>query len=182
MRCIDFTELTIETDRLRLSPISDQFREERFQEFTAEIAEFMYPKPHDTIDGIDEWTTKSRIKMKKGEDYTVMVLRKDTREFLGCGGLHNPHTKHPELGIWIKKLAHGNNYGREAVTALKNWADEHLDYEYITYPVDKRNIASRKIAESLGGKIGKEYRQKNIAGKELDEVEYWIYKDKKSYG
>jgi len=43
--------------------------------------------------------------------------------------------------------------------------------------VEKRNIASRKIAESLGGMVRKEYQKLNQLGKTLEEVEYWIYKN-----
>ncbi len=65
--------------------------------------------------------------------------------------------KHPELGIWLKQAAHGHKYGLEAITAIKNWAIENLDYEYLLYPVDRVNIASTKILERLGGKIFREY-------------------------
>ena len=46
------------------------------------------------------------------------------------------------------------------------------------YPVDKKNISSRKIPESLGGIIETEYKTTNMAGKILDEVEYRIYPPK----
>jgi hypothetical protein len=46
------------------------------------------------------------------------------------------------------------------------------------YPVDKRNIASRKIPVGNNGKIVKEEKSKGIAGNELDEYEYRIYPKK----
>ena len=39
--------------------------------------------------------------------------------------------------------------GKEAITALKHWADANLRYEYLAHPVDRRNGASRRIPESL---------------------------------
>lgn len=76
----------------------------------------------------------------------------------------------------MKKAAQGNKYGLEVITALKDWADENLDYQYLIYPVDKNNIASRKIPEALGGKVIQEYEKVNQQGKILQALEYWIYK------
>ena len=77
--------------------------------------------------------------------------------FLGCCGFHSEESPTtPEFGIWIKKDAHGNKYGREAIKILRHWAIENIDFDYAIYPVDKGNIASRKTAESLGGGVIKD--------------------------
>ncbi len=166
----------IQTDRLILTPISEIYREQVFQEFTLEITRYMNPKPAENISQTDVFIKESIENMQKGEELVVAIVQKDTGEFIGCAGLHHINTKTPELGVWTKKSAHGNKYGREALTALKNWADENLNYEYISYPVDKQNIASRKIPESLGGIVAREMKKINASGQELDEVEYKIYK------
>jgi RimJ/RimL family protein N-acetyltransferase len=75
-----------------------------------------------------------------------------------------------------QKAAHGNKYGLETITAIKHWADRNLDYEYLIYPVDKANIASRKIAEALGGEVCREYQKTNLTGNVLNTLEYRIYK------
>jgi RimJ/RimL family protein N-acetyltransferase len=85
----------------------------------------------------------------------------------------------PELGIWTKKSSHNNGYGIEAMNGLIEWVNKNIKFDYLKYPVDKRNKASRRIPERNNGKIVKEYKNKGLGGKELDEVEYWIYpKDK----
>lgn len=61
------------------------------------------------------------------------------------------------------------------MTAFYDWACENISFDYIKYPVDKRNIPSRKIPESLGGVIAREYKSINQSGFDLDEVEYYIY-------
>ncbi len=61
------------------------------------------------------------------------------------------------------------------MTGLKKWIDENIEYEYIKYPIDKKNFPSRRIVEALGGGIRDEYKKKNLSGNILDEVEYWIY-------
>ncbi|MBP9732101.1 MAG: GNAT family N-acetyltransferase [Candidatus Magasanikbacteria bacterium] len=173
---MDLSKITIETERLRLEPVSYQYREESFREFTPEITKFMFPKSPEKIEEVDEYLKSAQEKLRMGESFDMVILKKDTGEFLGRGGIHDINTKTPELGIWIKKSAHGHGYGLEAVAAFKEWVDANLDYEYLTYPVDKRNIASRKIPESLGGVVKREFTQTGMGGQELDEVEYHIYK------
>lgn len=167
--------LLIESERLKLIPTSEGYANDIFREFTDEITQFMYPRTSETIDDTLDFITLSKQKMEKGEELQVVILNKITGEFLGHGGITRINTDTPELGIWIKKSAHGNKYGREAVILLKDWAEKNLKYKYLMYPVDKRNISSRKIAESLGGVIEAEYKKNNMAGNILDEVEYRIY-------
>ncbi len=106
----------------------------------------------------------------------LVILKKNTLEFLGICSVDPIDTETPELGIWIKKSDHGNSFGREAIYALKDWVDKNLEYKYLSYPVDKRNIPSRKIPESFGGKVFREFQQTNKSGNLLNEVEYRIYK------
>jgi RimJ/RimL family protein N-acetyltransferase len=105
----------------------------------------------------------------------MMIQRIENNEFLGICGLHiraGPDT--PELGIWLKKSAHGERLGREAIHCLVAWAKIHLDAAFLIYPVDRQNIPSRKIPESLGGVIFAEDKVKNMSGRILDEVIYRI--------
>lgn len=171
---MNLLNVKIFTPRLLLKPISMDYKEVIFSEFTEEITTYMYPRPAENITDTETFIQQSLEGLKKGTNLEIVILAKDSQEFLGCAGIHNLN-KEPALGIWLKKSAHGNRYGLEAITALKEWADKNLDYEYLIYPVDKRNIASRKIPESLGGKIVKEYEKLNLSGNILQIVEYWIF-------
>ncbi len=171
----NLSSVTIQTERLKLVPVSIDFVEDIFHEFTAEITEYMYPKPPSTIDDTISFIKESQENISKGEELVVVILDQSSDEFLGVAGLHKIYSETPELGIWLKKDAHGHKYGREAIAGLKKYADENIKHKYLTYPVDKRNIASRKIAESLGGVVEAEYQKTNLSGKVLDEVEYRIY-------
>ena len=168
-------DLVIETERLRLLATSEDYAESIFREFTSEITWYMGPKPPDAIDETLAFIADARRKMKQRSEFQATMLLKSTGEFLGQGGLHHLERDTPELGIWIKKSAHGNHYGREAVTALTHWAFENLTVEYLIYPVDRRNVASRKIPESLGGRVEAEYQYENQSGRTLDIVQYRIY-------
>lgn len=171
----DLLNLKVETERLLLVSISPDYAEDIFKEFTPEITLWMAPSSPNNISETYAFIDGAVLKMREGRDYVVAILNKETGEFLGGGGLHRVNTKTPEIGIWIKKSAHGQRIGREAVVGLKKWADENLVYEYIIYPADRRNIPSRKIPESLGGVLVKEELH-NRAGREpLECVVYYIY-------
>ncbi|OGH04032.1 MAG: hypothetical protein A2W22_00185 [Candidatus Levybacteria bacterium RBG_16_35_11] len=172
---MNLLNVLIETERLKLIPTSEKFAEDIFREFTEEITTFMYPKFPKKIDETLSFIKLSREKMEKGEQLQVAIFHRTTGEFIGHGGVTKLDTNTPEPGIWIKKEAHGKKYGREAVKALKEWVDKNYKYKYIMYPVDKRNLASRKIAEFLGGVTKNEFKKKNASGKVLDMVEYRIY-------
>lgn len=173
---MDYTKLRIETKRLLLEPINFEYIDVIFQHFTKEITEFMYPQPSknkkDTIDFIES----SMKSMKLGTNIQMVIIHSHTREFLGAVGLHHVDSVTPELGIWLKKGAHGCRYGYEAVSGLIDYAKENLNFTYLKYPVDKENVPSRKIPERQGAKIEEEYTIQNLVGKELNILEYRIYK------
>lgn len=170
-------DLNIETERLRLVPVSPKYREEIFREFTSVITTYMYPAPASEISMTDEFIALSQQKLATNEDYEAVVLEKATGEFLGCGGIHQIFTATPELGIWIKESAHGNGYGKEAILGLKNWGDQHLNYSYMIYPVDDRNPASLRIPEEMGATVGRAYEIKNESGNMLFISEYHVYRN-----
>jgi ribosomal-protein-alanine N-acetyltransferase len=172
---IDLTSLQIEGDRITLLSIEEKYSSEIFKEFLPEITQYMFPKPAEKIEETLSFISKSIDGMRGGWDLVLAITKKENGEFLGCCGFHgkkNPRT--PELGIWIKKDAHGKKYGREAIKILTSWAVENIDFDYAIYPVDKANIASRKIPEALGGTIFKEKKVKTMSGSYLNEVVYKI--------
>jgi [ribosomal protein S5]-alanine N-acetyltransferase len=171
----DLLTLTIESDRLRLVAISDKFELDIFQEFTSEITRYMFHSPAKDIEVIRKFIDVSRRGMQIGNNLQFVMLSKTLGEFLGCCGLHGEdNVRTPELGIWVKKSAHGSGYGREAVRTLVDWSCDNIDLDYFIYPVDRRNIASSKIPESLGGTVVQELKTETPTGKILDKVVYKI--------
>ncbi len=173
---MNLLNMQIETERLLLIPINSDYAEDIFINFTSEITTYMFPRPATEICETLNFIKTSVNGLENGTNLQLVILHKDSKEFIGCAGLHNIGNLDPELGIWIKKSNHSNGYGLEAVTAIINWARVNIDFEYLRYPVDKRNYASRRIPERNGGIIKREYKNINQTGFELDEVEYWIYK------
>jgi RimJ/RimL family protein N-acetyltransferase len=169
------TAVEIDSERLHLRPTGEVYAQVIFEEFTSAITTFMFPAPASSIDETLAFLRGARAGIEAGIELEVVVLRKPEDEFIGHGGLHHVDSATPELGIWIKESAHGQGYGREAVTALCDWALENLDFDYLTYPVDRRNVPSRRIPEALGGVIEAEYQKTNASGNLLDLLEYRIY-------
>lgn len=161
----------IETERLFLVPITMQYAQEIFKEFTPEITTYMFPKSADDISETEKFIKDAIQKMKQWEELQIVILDKITKEFLWCWGIHEINTKTPEPGIRIKKWAFGKKIWREAVAWLADWAQKNLDVDYLFYPVDKDNIPSRKIAESLWGIVQKdEHGNEIVTTKETMEV------------
>lgn len=173
---MELSLVEIFTNRLLLLPISQEYKEDIFREFTKEITTYMYPRPPQDIAETEEFINAFLGEIQTGNELILVILKKEFQEFLGCCGMHEIHSKNPVLGIWLKKSAQGNGYGFETITALKKWADENLDYEYLIYDVDKANIPSRRIPEMLGGQITREYDKTNLSGRVLHIVEYRIFR------
>jgi len=172
----DYLQLEITSDRLKLTPISLSYANDICSHFTAEITRYMWPSAPKTQEEINQHIFIKRREMENGEEISLLIIGKDSDEFLGYLSLHRANSKTPELGIWLKKSAQGLGVGYEALNQFKTWIESNLTYEYLKYPVDKKNISSRKLAEKLGGIIEDEYTKKSESGNLLDEVEYRFYK------
>jgi len=172
---IDLTSLKIEGERIVLQSIKESYSSDIFKEFTSDITRYMFPKPAEKIEETLSFISESLDGMRKGRDLVLAITIKEDGEFLGCCGFHGKEKlRTPELGIWIKKDAHGNKYGREAIKTLTSWTVENIDFDYVIYPVDRANIASCKIPEALGGAIFDEKKVRTMNGSYLDEVVYKI--------
>jgi [ribosomal protein S5]-alanine N-acetyltransferase len=170
----DKLAVTIACNRIQLVTISNQFEQDIFREFTAEVTLYMFPSPAKEISETRHFITESRQAIQAGYNFQFAILSQSD-EFLGCCGLHGEESvRTPDLGIWLKKSAHGRGYGREAIHTLVDWARRNLRIDSFIYPVDRRNIPSRKIPESLNGKIVKETPKETSTGKFLDLIVYRI--------
>lgn len=175
---VDLTSLSLDGERVRLRSINESCALSIFEEFTSKITRFMVPKPAEKIEETLAFISSSKDGMTRECEVVFTIMKKDTEEFLGCCGLHSrgkPAT--PELGIWLKKEAHGKKYGREAIYVVSRWAVENIDFDFLIYPVDRMNIPSRKIPESMGGIVFKEEKVKTMTGDILDEIVFKLTKN-----
>ena len=172
---MDISKIKLKTDNLLLVPISMDYIDDIFREFTPEITAYMYPQPYQSKDEAVNFVQHAIKTNNEWSNLQLVVLSGCNGTFLGCAAIHHIDTDTPEFGIWIKESAHGNAFGKEAIFALKQWADENLHYEYLLYPVVDNNFSSRMIPESLGGIISREYDDANKIGKIQHCLEYRIY-------
>ena len=170
----DLTNLILISDRLKLLPLTMEYAQPMCQHFTPEVTRYMWPSAPKIHEDVNQYIKSQQHQMKYGNELAMVIVTKHTAEFLGHVCIHQAHSQTPELGIWLKSDAQGHRYGYEALNLLKQWAKLNLQYHHLKYPVDKKNVPSRKLAESLGGYVGDEYIKISESGNELDEVEYWI--------
>ena len=171
---IDLNTVRIQSTRLLIRAINTSDTSDIFREFTPTVALLINPRPAASRSDTEAFIFNSLQQLRDRTALTTVILDKLTGEFLGCLGLHELHTPTPECGIWLKNGAQGMGYGLEAVRALVQWADAYLDFSYLLYPVDIRNLSSRKIPESLGGQIARHYTAFGGMGQELILAEYRI--------
>jgi RimJ/RimL family protein N-acetyltransferase len=85
--------------------------------------------------------------------FSFVARKVDNEECLGMASLKDADSVWPELGLWLKETAHRQGFGQEVVAALVEWGHAFLGKGSFIYPVAVQNIASRRIAENLGGEI-----------------------------
>lgn len=171
---MDLMKIRIQEKGIRLRPIVLEDKEDIFKEFTKDIVTYMYPPVPKDIDDTIDFIESSIATMEAGLNIQLCITDSNTGEFLGCVGLHRIDKDVPEFGIWIKKDAFGRGVGKKSVKMLYDFACQNLEHKTFKYPVDKRNIASRKIPESLGGyEYSYEVHERPV-GEPLDTVVYYI--------
>jgi RimJ/RimL family protein N-acetyltransferase len=141
------------SERLTLGSLTEHDAGESFAFATPTLTRFMAWDPSSSPTAFAQIWREWLPKIAAGTDLALVVRVKSSGEFLGMAGLHGIGGAEPEIGIWIKEAAHGAGYGREAVAATIAWACRSVSVTAFTYPVAVENLPSRRLAESIGGKI-----------------------------
>ncbi len=171
---MDLSQVYIDTERLSLVPITIRYAKLIFDEYREPVTAYMNHGAPESLEILEARIKEREIEMKKGIMLFMAVLLKESGEFLGCFALEDLDQQHPEMGGWLKQSAHGNRYGQEAAATLKKWAEANLEYGHIVWPCAAMNVSSRKVAESLGGTVQREYEKTTASGNVWPYVEYWI--------
>ena len=166
--------MDIKTERLLLVPISKDYANDMYVNFNEKVTLYMSPCPAKNIKETNS-VIKSFVKKRNDNtDYIYAILLKESREFIGCVGLHDLNSEAPELGIWTKLSVHGNYYGREAIGGVIQFA-KSIGYKKAIYPVDRRNIASKKIPIYFNGQLIIQCEEKTTSdGRILERETYQI--------
>ncbi|RWI90599.1 GNAT family N-acetyltransferase [Mesorhizobium sp.] len=160
----DPSRTEIKSERLSLKLFTPGDAEELYACITPSITRFMQWEPPRSSAAFGAvWRSWLEPNLD-GSDLHFVVRRSQDGRCLGLVGLHAANTVSPELGIWLNEGAQGQGIGREAIAAVVAWASEKLAPDSFDYPVAEENIASRKIAERLGGSVvGRRSNPKYIA-------------------
>lgn len=107
---------------------------------------------------------KKRHRMaRSGEKFLSGVYLKKTGEFVGSAGYikFDDNNNTVELGYWVAKPFQRQGIARECVNLLSRYAFIKLNAKRIIITCTKGNIASRKLAESIGF-IQKQFLRKHV--------------------
>jgi RimJ/RimL family protein N-acetyltransferase len=149
---MDLSSVSLSSPRLLLKSFTGADAREAFDAATPAIARFMSWEHASSLVSFEPVWQSWIPMMQAGTDVSFAVRQKTSLEFLGAAGLHNIDADEPEAGIWIK-AQHGYGYGREAVAMIAAFAAGELGKRAVLYPVVEENGPSRRLAESLGGRI-----------------------------
>lgn len=157
---------SLQTDRLTLEKISLEWLEDIFRGKTGNVAR--YSLQFADINGVHTWINECRAAFDRAQSLTMAVLDKQTREFLGVAAINNLNIA-PQFSLWIKESSQGRGYGRECVNGLLDWFKQtYGGEEKINYLVETGNIASMKLALSVGMRlIGEKINQEGVVFQEF---------------
>jgi RimJ/RimL family protein N-acetyltransferase len=143
--------IVIRSPRLQLTQFQMTDAQEVFGCITPAIARFMPWDPPSWSEYVRR--CEKRMQAPEPNKFSFVIRRFDNKECLGMASVEDVDSVSPELGLWLKESAHGQGFGREVVAALVEWGHATLGKGSFIYPVAIQNIASRRIAENLHGKI-----------------------------
>lgn len=161
----------VETERLILRPPA-------IQDFDS-WAEFMAdPEATRFLGGVQPRSISWRGMMAVAGSWALLgygmfsVIEKETGKWVGRLGPWKPEGwPGAEVGYGLARSAWGKGYAKEGVTASINWAFENLGWTEIIHCIDVENVASQRVAKSIGSRV--KGVAKLPAPYELDQLEVW---------
>ena len=148
-----------------------EYKENICKEFTPEVTKYMPFTPRGDITMTEDFIRRTEQELQDEISLQWCIFLINNNEFLGCCELHHINTKTIEIGLWLKKSAQGKGYGIETVETLIDRAHKQFGFDYLFYPVDKENLASKRIAEKPGFTATKSYLMRKSETENLDIIE-----------
>ncbi len=105
-----------------------------------------------SIEDVEANIREAHLNFLKREDLRLLVVLKETGEFIASSGLHRIDWSIPkfEIGYWIDTRYSGKGYMTEAVKGIMDFAFTELKARRIEIRMDTDNQKSRAIPERLG--------------------------------
>jgi len=111
---MDYSNVIIETERLKIETICLKYVDKIYNEFNKEICRYLIPQPAKSRKEITDFINKSIDEIMKGNNIQFELINK-IGNFIGVIGVYHINTKEPELGIWIKLSEQNKGYGTESL-------------------------------------------------------------------
>jgi RimJ/RimL family protein N-acetyltransferase len=102
--------------------------------------------------GASEWIERQRRKRAAGSVLALAIQGRDDERALGnlnLAGLDDGGHE-AEIGYWLVPEARGRGLASAAVSLLAEWGFEQLRLERIEFAILPENVASQRVAESVG--------------------------------
>ncbi|MEC5424679.1 GNAT family N-acetyltransferase [Virgibacillus sp. C22-A2] len=105
-----------------------------------------------TVDETEMNVREAHLNFLKREDLRLHIFNRETKDFIGCTGLHRIDWEVPkfEIGYWIDSRKTGNGYITEAVQGVTEFAFNELNARRVEIQCDTKNLKSIAVAERLG--------------------------------
>lgn len=104
--------------------------------------------PFNSYEEIKEWLKNSFTLVERGEKLELVIFSRE-HSFIGSLGVNSLGTV-PDIGIWIREELQGNGFGRLAVQGISRLLLQDHKIPFLTYKVERGNMASIGLARSLG--------------------------------
>jgi ribosomal-protein-serine acetyltransferase len=140
-----------------------------FQAIHASIHEFKSWLPF-ANEELSEDTIETNIRQAHAQflmrkDLRLLIFLKDSKQFVGSSGLHNPNWSIPkfEIGYWLDTRFCGNGYMTEAVSGITQFAFDSLHARRLEIRCDTLNVRSKAIAERVGYTLEGTFKNDDIS-------------------
>ena len=173
-----FENINIETDRLRIRPLTEKDVEELFAIYSdAETMKFWSCLPYTDVSQSREQVERAMASFQKGEAVELAVIHKEEDRFIGKLSIFNIHepSQRAEVGYILSRSVWKQGFMREAMTALIQYAFGSLHLRRLEADIDPENKASAALLQKLGFEKEGLLRQRwNVAGKITDSEIYGL--------
>lgn len=149
----DLSQTHIASARLTLRAFTQTDIAETFAAITPNVTRYMSWNPPESADAHRAICEGMIADAMAGRQLSLVAREAMTGTFVGVTGLHPANDDLLETGLWLTERAWGRGHGHEIVSAVVAWASRVFQPGGFLYPVVDENMASRRIAESLGGVV-----------------------------
>jgi len=152
----------IETERLLLrSPLAGDgaLLHPALLESLPELRRFLAALPwvaaQQTLESAEIYCRTAQSNFIARKDLPFLVFERVTGQVVGAAGLHRMvwATPKAEVGYWGRTSRTGNGFITEAVSAISDYAFDHLRAARVELITDEENMPSRRLAERCQFKL-----------------------------